>query len=141
LAREIFVDTGAWIAISDSRDQYHFKAKSAFGSILSQYQQLVTTNLVIAETYTLIRYRGGYLPAMNFLKMIKQSKQILRIYAEANMDNQAETILQRYADQDFSLTDAVSFAIMRERGIKEVFGFDHHFLIIGFVLVPGAKSQ
>jgi predicted nucleic acid-binding protein len=49
---------------------------------------------------------------------------------------QAEEILRRYAEQDFSLVDAVSFAVMRERGIAEAFAFDRHFLIAGFTLVP-----
>ena len=33
-----------------------------------------------------------------------------------------------YADQVFSMVDAVSFAIMQQRGIIEAFGFDRHFV-------------
>jgi uncharacterized protein len=43
--------------------------------------------------------------------------------------------LARYQDQDFSLADAVSFAVMRERRIKDVLSLDRHFAIAGFKTV------
>jgi predicted nucleic acid-binding protein len=46
--------------------------------------------------------------------------------------------IERYADQDFSLADAVSFAVMRERRIEEVLTLDHHFAAAGFRVLPGA---
>ena len=49
----------------------------------------------------------------------------------------AEAILERHADQDFSFTDAVSFAVMQERGIEEAFTFDSHFATLGFRMIPG----
>jgi predicted nucleic acid-binding protein len=32
--------------------------------------------------------------------------------------------------------DAVSFAVMRQRGLTDAFAFDRHFLAAGFVLLP-----
>lgn len=133
---EIFVDTGAWIAISDHRDQHHVAATGVYPRLLQQYRALVTTNLVIAETYVMIRRVGGYKPAMRFLDSIRRSSRILKIYSDEVLEEQAEGILRRYDDQDFSFTDAVSFAVMGQRGITEAFAFDRHFLIAGFTLVP-----
>lgn len=44
--------------------------------------------------------------------------------------------MEKYADQDFSLADAVSFAVMQAQGITEVFTFDDHFATLGFQLLP-----
>jgi predicted nucleic acid-binding protein len=44
--------------------------------------------------------------------------------------------LKRRLNQSFSLTDAVSFAVMAERGIKEALALDHHFSAAGFLTVP-----
>ena len=60
----------------------------------------------------------------------------MKVYSDAALEEQAEQILARYADQDFSLADAVSFAVMRRRTIAEAFAFDRHFLIAGFILIP-----
>jgi predicted nucleic acid-binding protein len=49
---------------------------------------------------------------------------------------QAEDLLRRYREQDFSFTEAVSFAVMGQRGISEAFAFDRHFLTAGFILLP-----
>jgi predicted nucleic acid-binding protein len=136
VAYEIFVDAGAWIAINDVRDQYHGVAAEIYPRLLRQYQVLVTTNLVIAEAYVMIRRVGGHQPAVNFLQAIQQSSRILKIYSNVDVEVQAEEILRCYADQDFSLVDAVSFTVMHERGIAEAFAFDRHFLTAGFSLIP-----
>jgi predicted nucleic acid-binding protein len=46
--------------------------------------------------------------------------------------------LERYGDQLFTLTDAVGFAVMAERGIREALTLDRHFASAGFVMVPEA---
>ena len=40
--------------------------------------------------------------------------------------------LARYDDQGFSFADAVSFAVMTERGIRDALTLDHHFVVAGF---------
>jgi predicted nucleic acid-binding protein len=45
--------------------------------------------------------------------------------------------LARYADHDLSFTDAVSFAIMKARGIKTALTLDHHFKVAGFTVTDG----
>ena len=44
--------------------------------------------------------------------------------------------LERYDDQGFSYTDAVSFAVMTERGIRDALAMDRHFATAGFTLLP-----
>lgn len=133
---EVFVDTGAWVAISDADDHYHATAAEFYMRALRHYRALVTTNLVIAETYVLIRRRSGHQPAIRFLDSVHRSRRILKIYSNESLEEQAEDILRRYSDQDFSLTDAVSFAVMGQRSISEAFAFDRHFLAAGFTLLP-----
>jgi predicted nucleic acid-binding protein len=44
--------------------------------------------------------------------------------------------LERYDDQDFSFADAVSFAVMTERGITDALTLDRHFQGAGFRVLP-----
>lgn len=131
------MDAGAWIAISDTRDKYHERASNLYRRLLSERRILVTTNLVVAEAYIIIRRTGGHEPALRFLRSIRDGVRLRKVYSDAGLESVAEEILEKYADQDFSLADAVSFAVMMERGIEEAFAFDRHFVTAGFRLVPG----
>lgn len=135
----LFVDAGAWIALSDRHDKFHETAKTISSRLSKNFPQWVTTNLVVAETHVLIRKRGGHLPAIRFLETMRQSKHIHMVYADVKLETLALEILRQYDDQDFSYADAVSFAVMRQRGISEVFTFDHHFSVLGFLTLPEIK--
>jgi predicted nucleic acid-binding protein len=137
MSQETFVDAGAWIAVSDARDQYHPAASAFYRHLLQARQTLVTTNLVVAEAYVVIRKAGGIQPALRFLDSLRQSSRLLKIYSDADLETRGQELLRTYSDHDFSLADAVSFAVMEQRGIAEAFAFDRHFLIAGFVLAPG----
>ncbi|MBX3055291.1 MAG: PIN domain-containing protein [Anaerolineae bacterium] len=127
--------TGAWLALADRRDKYHGVATAVYLQLLQQHPRLVTTNLVIAESYALIRYRLGHEPGMRFLRSLRQSQRLVRLYADEAAELDAEQLLEKYADQDFSLVDAVSFVVMRQHELTQVFAFDHHFRVMGFTLV------
>lgn len=43
--------------------------------------------------------------------------------------------LMRFGDQPFTLTDAVSFELMRRERLSHAFAFDHHFVMAGFQLL------
>jgi uncharacterized protein len=73
---------------------------------------------------------------LEFLERIKASPRILKLYSSEDVETDAERILSKYLDQNFSYTDAVSFAIMKRKGIKKSFSFDRHFLIAGFANLP-----
>ncbi|MEK6657790.1 MAG: type II toxin-antitoxin system VapC family toxin [Nitrospirota bacterium] len=132
----IFIDTSAWLAIADNDDAHHKKAVSAYPSLLKFHSGLVTSNLVIAESYILILKELGHKAAISFLEGIKTSPRILRIYSNEEIETDAEDILAKYDDHDFSYADAVSFVIMKELKIKKAFCFDKHFLTAGFEKIP-----
>ena len=136
MAHEVFVDAGAWIALNDRGDRFHPSAVGYYQRVLRERHLLVTTNLVIAEAYINIRRAGGYQPAMRFLDSTRQSSRLTKVYSDASLEAEAEKLLRRYADQDFSLTDAVSFAVMQQRGITGAFAFDAHFAAAGFLIMP-----
>ena len=45
--------------------------------------------------------------------------------------------IHRFDDQHFTLTDAVSFAVMDAGRISTAFTFDVHFSVAGFQMLPG----
>lgn len=133
----IFVDSGGWIAVNDPRDKQHktagdFYREKAIGS----YVELVTTNLVVAETHAALLRAGGREKGLKFLSLMYSSSRVRVIHSTPELEETAAGILVKYRDQDFSLCDAVSFAAMKEMGIRDAFAFDRHFETAGFRRLP-----
>lgn len=134
--RLLFVDTGGWVAVADRSDQYHSEAAAFYRSVFSRYHRLITTELVLAESYALLRRGIGTGLAVRWLDSLLASSRVEIVFADIGLLRQARSLLTRYSDQDFSLTDAVSFAVMRQPRVREALSFDKHFLIAGFRCVP-----
>ena len=107
-----------------------------FSALQSSFYISCITYIIIAETYILIRRGIGYQAAITFLENIASSPRVVKIYSDRILEETAESILRQYRDRDFSYTDAVSFIVMKQYGITEVFSFDKHFVTAGFTLVP-----
>ncbi|MHB8618739.1 MAG: type II toxin-antitoxin system VapC family toxin [Chloroflexota bacterium] len=137
MAGELFVDAGGWIALADENDQYHRAAAEAYPAFLQRYRRLVTTTLVVAEAYMVLRLGLGHAAAVRFLDLLDASPRIQRVAIDIRLERRAEATLRQFQDQRFSYADAVSFAAMESRGIAEAFAFDRHFATAGFVRLPG----
>ena len=134
--KSVFVDTSAWIALINLRDKYHLVAKKFYGDVLAQKRRLLISNLIVSETYTNLLRLLGHHKAVLFLNTIEQAPAIQCICSDPKLEVQARDILRRYDDQDFSYTDAVSFALMQQQNLTDAFTFDHHFSVVGFTRLP-----
>jgi hypothetical protein len=136
VSHEVFIDTSAWIAVSDVSDRYHTQAREAYRRMIDEHRTFVTTNLVIAEAYLVIRRMGGPAQAIRWIRSLRGSPRLQKVWSDSSLEAQAEELLERYTDQDFSYADAVSFGVMNKRGIRDAFTFDHHFATVGFQMIP-----
>lgn len=135
MIRRVFIDASAWVAVTNRKDKYHPRASEQYRSLLDNRVGMMTTSLVIAEAYVLLSRKVGYQVAMAFLRGVNQSPRIDVSYPDARVEFEAKQILEQYADQDFSLADAISFVIMRRAGISEVFTYDEHFATAGYLRI------
>ena len=53
----LFVDTSAWLALNDKNDQYHNSATAKIAAIKKDRIELITSEYIVDESITLIRYR------------------------------------------------------------------------------------
>jgi predicted nucleic acid-binding protein len=135
----VFVDTWAWYALVDRANRDHELARSISDQLLDEPCTFVTTNYVLDETITLIRYHVHHAAAVRFWNLLRQlidAGQVELVRIDEAQEAIAWDIFERYSDQDFSFTDCSSFAVMRDLGLTRVFSGDHHFAILGFTLVP-----
>jgi predicted nucleic acid-binding protein len=130
----IFVDSGAILARYLVRDQHH--ADAVRGWERARPERLFTSNLVLAETFTLLaRWAGGAFAAERARTLLRSERmEVLRAGLAEELE--AVPLLEKYADQKVSFTDCVSFVLMRRQGIDRAFSFDRHFPAAGFRLWP-----
>ncbi len=74
--------------------------------------------------------------ALDFLRSARTPPCLVVMSSEELEASALVDWLERFDDQDFSFTDAVSFAVMLERGIKRALTLDTHLAIAGFEIVP-----
>lgn len=137
--RDIFVDTSAWAAITDSKDRNHAAAVK-FMQQLARKSHLVITDYILDEAYTLLLMNVGYAATVNFkqkLDLMRNQKIVSVYWVTEPMAAQAWSIFEQFnQDKQWSFTDCVSYAVMKELGVTEAFTFDHHFSQMGLRRVP-----
>jgi len=123
----LFIDTSIWYAAADRSDASNHRAKE----ILSGGEPLVTTDHIVVETWTLIRHRLGRQPAERFWEAIRLGIATMEPVGVADLDAAWE-IGRSYQDQDFSIVDRTSFAVMRRLGIDRAASLDDHFAVFRY---------
>jgi hypothetical protein len=132
----IFVDTGAWVAIADKNDQYAKEASQQYTSLILKKEKLVTSNLILVETYNLLSQTIGSEATIRFGNILN-STNLVRVEIITKTDwDRGWKILEKYDDKEFSFTDCTSFALMERLKIKTAFSFDAHFVQYGFTKIP-----
>jgi len=123
----VFVDTSVWYAATDSGDVDNARARA----ILAGSEPLVTTDHVLVETWGLLRNRARRQIADRFWDTLRNGLSAIEQVTTADLE-MAWQIGSTYPDQDFSIVDRTSFAVMRRLGIARAASFDHHFAIFRF---------
>ena len=130
-----FADTSFWVGLQIPSDRRHPDAAALWGSDRSP---VLTSNMVIGETWTLLRSRFGHAVALQFLATIERSSRVSVATVDAAIDEQAWEWLRRRDERAYSYVDATSFEIMRRERITEALAFDQDFTAAGFIEVrPG----
>ncbi len=119
-----FVDTSVWFASANIRDQYNARAKS----ILADITAPVLTDHVLSEAWRLVRDHIHRKAAEQFWNVLRRGVAHVEITTAADLER-AWVIGKIFLDQDFSLVDRTSFAVMERLGITQVASFDSHFAI------------
>ncbi len=141
MSRAVFVDTSGWLAAASSRENRHAEAVAAYGDLARRLVPLVTTNLVLAEMHALVVRARGAETGCALLDAVYADPAYRVITVTRELESAAvDRWLRPFRDRRFSLTDALSFEVMRSEGIEEALALDHHFEVAGYRILPGAAS-
>jgi predicted nucleic acid-binding protein len=130
------VDTGALLALASSRDQYHRQAVEIEARFRQAGGRWVGSVLVLAELHGHLIRRIDPASAHRVMHALRSDPAFE--WHEVSLDLVGAALndwIGRFSDQRFSLTDAVTFAIMRREKITRAFAFDADFTVAGFRLM------
>jgi predicted nucleic acid-binding protein len=133
--RLCFTDTSFFYALVDRSDTFHSGCKKLLQQAEKQWNRILTTIFIVAESHALILSRLGRYIAYQWLESVMEYAWIERI----TEDDEVKTrrILRDYNDKDFSYTDAASFVVMERLNIHIAFALDEHFVQYGrFLVLP-----
>jgi predicted nucleic acid-binding protein len=84
-------------------------------------------------------FKAGHATALQTIEELYKSQTRIYRVREAE-ERKAFDIIRLYADKEFSLVDAISFATMERFHLRQAFAFDQHFAQFGFSLLPAIRS-
>jgi predicted nucleic acid-binding protein len=125
----VFADTFYFLALLNKHDEAHAKALE-FAHLIDK---LVTTEWVLTEL-------TDGLASSRHRKMFVQTRQELLADADAliiafekQLYDEGIQLYHQRADKQWSLTDCISFVVMKRESITDALTGDHHFEQAGFV--------
>lgn len=137
MKRGVLWDSSAILALLDADDTNHRRAITGVDRIVAEQRPSFVTNYVQAEAHALLLRRLGRTVAREWL--LTASLPVVR--ALPAEEDRAKAILATHTDKEWSLCDAISFAVLESRGVRIAFTFDHHFRQYGRFEIVGYGAR
>ncbi|MCK4456726.1 MAG: type II toxin-antitoxin system VapC family toxin [Thermoplasmata archaeon] len=115
----MIADSSYFVALADSKDRWH---KQALG--LKVPRELVVTDLIVAESVTIVGNRGGGKAGQTLYEYFVDECNI--VFVDAGLLDEAMALHLQY-DGTLSVADCASVALMSRKGIGEIVSFDSDF--------------
>ena len=143
-AMPLFIDTGAFFAYYNDRDERHERARAVFQAIQGgrlSYTPLYTTRYVLSELVTLLLYKLGHATASRALRDIREADSFNIERVNEAAFSRAHSEFDRYDDQAITLVDHLTAVLARDRDVEHIFAFDSDFRTLGFTVVPEDTAE
>ena len=128
--RTVFADTFYFLALWNPHDQGHAKALA----FTNGYREaLLTTDWIVTELADALACPPNRQRFLRFVRLLQQQKELAIVPASRTLLEEGLGFYESRPDKEWSLTDCISFVVMKKEGIVEALTGDHHFEQAGFV--------
>jgi uncharacterized protein len=128
--KAVFADTSFYYALLSSRDIAHQGALHLSNTLRNS---VVTTEFVLLELANAFSCSAQRKAIGGLIDRMRNDLRIRIIPASSDLFAQGVALYSERQDKEWSLTDCISFIVMRKIGIDEVLTTDHHFAQAGFI--------
>ncbi|MBI4036458.1 PIN domain-containing protein [Candidatus Daviesbacteria bacterium] len=122
-SKKLLVDADAFVALVNSIDSNHQKAKLLRDQISDQEFSLMTSDPAFGEAITVISQDTGLESATLFAEETLVS-QVEIIEVDASLRRKALDIFKKQTSKNSRFTDCINMAIMEEKKLNTIFSFD-----------------
>ncbi len=126
----VFVDTSAFLAVLDADERNHHDASRLWEHLVRDDVELICTNYVLVETFSLVQRRLG-MPVVSIFQE-RVMPLLDTIWVDESLHETGLTALLIANRRRLSLVDCVSFEVARKHNADAVFAYDLHFEEQGF---------
>lgn len=127
-----FVDSSFWIGLQIPKDERHEDASAVWREGAGA---LMTSDLVVGETWTFLRRRASHAHAFRFFDAVQKNDRVTIRHIDEDLVAEAWRWLRRRDERPYSMVDATSFALMRRLRLREALAYDGDFTAAGFIEV------
>jgi uncharacterized protein len=132
----VLLDTSGLLCYVHQNEPQH---KEALQFLSSTNKKFLTHSYVLAELIALALIRRFPRPAvLAFVMDLLDNPDIEVVWVDEQLHREAMKLLTERQDKTYSLCDAVSFGLMRQRGMTEALTTDRHFEQEGFIKLLSA---
>lgn len=125
----VFADAFYFVARLNRRDQHHERVVAFSRDFRAR---LLTTDWILMEVADALAKSESRPRIRDFVLHLRQSAACETIPASRELLDRALELYHQHRDKEWTLTDCVSFVVMRERGLTDALTQDHHFEQAGF---------
>ena len=127
--RTYFADTFCYLAMLNPDDAAHQKVVATYSQLAGR---TVTTAWVLTEVADALAAPAQRSVFLTFFDDLQTNPRVTIVPPDAGIFRRGIEFYRQRRDKEWSLTDCISFVVMREQGIVEALTGDHHFEQAGF---------
>ena len=120
----VFIDSSVWFAVANTRERRNVRAKQ----LLAEIEPPLLTDHVLVETWLLLNSRINRRAAEEFWRGMRMGAAEIEKATTVDLER-ALMIGEFFPDQDFSIVDRTSFAVMERLGLTRAASLDDDFAI------------
>ena len=127
--KAVFADTSFYVAVLNPRDVAHTKALQVGEAV---HRPVLLTDFILLELGNMLSGAGQRELFSRLVPHLRSKPNVRIVPASRELLDRGLEIFSRRADKEWSLTDCISFVVMRDEELTEALTADHHFEQAGF---------
>lgn len=118
---DVLIDSDAFVGLFYQNDAHHQKSSKIFDQMQQSQHRLVTTNMVVAETATVLSHRVGQKAARTFLDL---ADMLPVIFVNEHLYRETLLLFRKQTTKGTSVVDCSNVIVIRKFDIPTILSFD-----------------